>query len=120
MGANDSNKAANEMVDLFRDLVIEQLETRDKTDVCRIFSINPDGTYNIVIPPDERNVVSNIKSISSETLFAGDYAYILKIKNRLNNSLILTRIGPATDTKSSNASANVSGGSTIGVVDLRG
>ena len=93
--SSDGN-AANSLVGLIRDLINEELDKRDSTVVCQIASINADGTYNITIPPDDRNIASNIKSISPETLNVGDYAYLLKIQNKLNNSIILSRIGPMT------------------------
>lgn len=91
---SSNGDAANNLVGLIRDLIKEELDKRDSTIVCQIASVNADGTYNIMIPPDDRSITSNIKSISPETLNVGDYAYLLKIQNKLNNSIILSRIGP--------------------------
>lgn len=88
--------AAIELVGLIRDLIIEELNKRDNTDVCQIYSENADGTFNVTIPPDDRNIVRNVKSIAPDDLVQGDYAYIFKIKNKLNNSIILSKIGPST------------------------
>lgn len=90
---NGDGKAAVEMVGLIRDLIIEELNKRDSTEVCKIATVNSDGTYNILIPPDDRNVIRNVKSISPDKLEQGDVAYIYKFLGKLNNAIIIAKIG---------------------------
>ena len=85
--------AAAGMVDLIRELIQQELVKEDDTATCRIMACNPDGTYDITILPDMITVISSVKSISPENLKQGDYAYIYKFKNRLNNAIIIARVG---------------------------
>ena len=85
--------AAAGMVDLIRELIQQELVKEDDTATCRIMACNPDGTYDITILPDMITVISSVKSISLENLKQGDYAYIYKFKNRLNNAIIIARVG---------------------------
>ena len=94
--AADNVNVAKDMIGLIRDLIIEELNKRDSTEICQIAAVNSDGTYHITIPPDDRNIVRNVVSISPDELKQGDYAYIYKFLGKLNNAIILTRIGSGT------------------------
>lgn len=93
MGDNDMS-AANELVSLIRQLVGEELANKDRSDTCKIVAINNDGTYDAVIVPDEQVTLKRVKSLSPEKLRVGDHVYIYKFQNKLNNVIILTKIGP--------------------------
>ena len=87
------NHTVNNFVDILRDLIKEQIDKQDTTIMCKIVSVNQDGTYNVYVEPDERNIIHNIPSISPYTLKQDDYVYVYKIKNQLNNSFIIKRLG---------------------------
>ena len=93
MGEKSNTTAANNMVDLIRELIQQELIKEDNTATCRIMACNPDGSYDINVLPDMVTVVRSVKSISPENLKEGDYAYIFKFKNKLNNAVIIAKIG---------------------------
>ena len=92
MGKNQE-PIASSMVGFLRDLINEEIAKQDSTEICQITEDNGDGTYNIVLLPDEKVILSKVKSISPEALAIGEYAYIYKFKNQLNNAIILSRLG---------------------------
>ena len=92
MGKNDS-KTATELINLIRDIVTDELNKRDNTCVCQVIACNKDDTYNIAVIPDTKNVVTNVKSLALEKIKEGDYVYVYKFQNKLNNSIILARSG---------------------------
>lgn len=93
----DNTPAANAMIDLIRDLIVNELAKQDTTAVCKIISSNNDGSYNIVVFPDAITLISGVKSISPENFKAGEYAYIYKFRNKLNNAVIFAKIGGEAD-----------------------
>ena len=92
MSKNDS-KTATELINLIRDIILTELDKRDNTCVCQIVACNSDGTYNIVVIPDEQTVINGVKNVSPEVLKDGDYVYLYKFQNKLNNAIILTKLG---------------------------
>ena len=95
MGNNNrkNDTAATALVDLIRDIFYQEASKLDNTATCRIMSCNSDDTYDIAVLPDLTSVVRSVKSISPEKLVVGDYVYIYKFANRLNNAIILSKIG---------------------------
>ena len=93
MSGKSTKNAANNMVDLIRELIQQELIKEDNTATCRIMACNSDGSYDINVLPDMVTVIRSVKSISPENLKEGDYAYIFKFKNKLNNAVIITKIG---------------------------
>ena len=95
MGKRDDkdNKTALDLINLIKDLVTDELNKRDNTCVCQVVACNEDGTYNIFVVPDTRTVITNVKSMSLEVIKVGDYVYVYKIQNKLNNAIILARAG---------------------------
>ena len=95
MGKRDDkdNKTALDLINLIKDLVTDELNKRDNTCVCQVVACNEDGTYNIFVVPDTRTVITNVKSMSLEVIKVGDYVYVYKFQNKLNNAIILARAG---------------------------
>lgn len=95
MGKRDDkdNKTALDLINLIKDLVTDELNKRDNTCVCQVVACNEDGTYNIFVVPDTRTVITNVKSMSLEVIKIGDYVYVYKFQNKLNNAIILARAG---------------------------
>ena len=87
------DKTASDLVNIIREIVREELSHMDNTVVCQVASVNNDGTYDLYIVSDTKNIIHNISSISSAKLKAGDFVNVYKIKNQLNNSFILNKIG---------------------------
>lgn len=87
------DKTASDLVGIIRDIVREELAYKDNTIVCQIASVNTDGTYDLYIVSDMRNVIHNISSATSQELKVGDYVNVYKVKNQLNNAFILNKIG---------------------------
>ena len=92
--ARDDNKTAVELINLVRDIIINELDKRDNTCVCQVVTCNADGTYNLTVLPDTANIIRNVKSMSLEVLKVGDYVYVYKFQNKLNNAIILARSSP--------------------------
>lgn len=87
------DKTAGDLVNIIRDIVREELSHMDNTIVCQVASVNNDGTYDLYIVSDIKNIIHGISSISSAQLKVGDYVNVYKVKNQLNNSFILNKIG---------------------------
>ena len=73
--------------------IIEQ-QTKDMSSdaVCEISEVNEDGTLNIFILADKQTVLRNIVNASKFEFKPGDTALLYKIKNRLSNSFIITKL----------------------------
>lgn len=73
--------------------IIEQ-QTKDMSSdaVCEISEVNEDGTLNIFILPDKQTVLRNIVNASKFEFKPGDTALLYKIKNRLSNSFVITKL----------------------------
>jgi len=95
MGKKDTKNtlAATALVELMRDLIQQENLKRDATDTCCVRACNPDGTYDITVLPDTETVVKSVKSISPDNIRPGDYVYIFKFANKLNNAIIISKIG---------------------------
>lgn len=93
MGHKEDTVAATAMVELIRDLIKQESAKEDDTATCCIMACNPDGSYDITVLPDTITLVRSVKSITPENLKVGDYAYIFKFKNKLNNAVIFAKIG---------------------------
>ena len=93
--------AVNGMVDIIKEIVKDEINKQDNTILCRIAKVNDNGSYDVFIEPDDQNVITNIPSIVDFDLHQDDYVYVYKIRNQLNNSFIIKKIGdlatPLTD-----------------------
>lgn len=91
------DKGVAKFVDVIRDLVKNEVDKTDSTIVCKVVAKNKvstyDYTYDVYVEPDEMNIISGIQNASNSDIEVGDYVYLYKIKNQLNNSFIFKKIG---------------------------
>lgn len=85
------NKEAEQLVSLIREIVNEALGDRDTTTFCVVDTVNNDGTVDVYIPPDETIRIKQVRNASPFTLKPGDIAVLYKIRNKLNNSFIISK-----------------------------
>ena len=92
MGYDD--KAANELVDIIREVIKQELNKIDTTVLCQIEAIKGNDRYDVSIVPDNSTFIRNVVNMTKFDLQVGDYVYIYKIKNQLSNSFICYNIIP--------------------------
>lgn len=85
------------LVDVLKDLVREEYRTKDTTAICQVAEANEDGTYNLYVLPDTTNAIKNIPTITPYALSEGQFCYIYKIQNNLNNCFIIKKAGLVTE-----------------------
>lgn len=90
-----NNNNATDFLDLINSMIEDKLSKMDQVDICQIVS-NDNGTnrYNIKLISDGDTVIHDVINCSKFSFSAGDYAYILKIKNQLNNAIIIGANNP--------------------------
>ena len=73
---------AEQLIDLIREIVREEVKKQDNTVPCIVDSVNDDGTVNLCILPDLDTVINRIlNQITSIVVKAIRFYYIkLKIK----------------------------------------
>ena len=91
MSKGNETREAGDFVNVVRDIVRQELTTRDATAIAIVESINQDDTLNLYILPDMNNVVRNIINQSKYTFYPGDTALVYLIGNRLSNSFIIAK-----------------------------
>lgn len=92
MGASD--RAANELVDVIREVIKQELSKTDSTILCQIKAKKDDDHYDVSIVPDDQTLLRNVTNMTKFDLEVGDYVYVYKIKNQLNNCFICYKILP--------------------------
>ena len=58
-----------------------------------VYGINSDGTCNLYIPPDVKNIVTNVANKSGNVLNIGDSVELCTKNGKLNNSWIAVKHG---------------------------
>lgn len=90
---NIDMQTAVELVDLIRSIVRSELNTKDSTVLGQIVQMNVDGSYDLYIEPDMNTVVHGMGVIAGmPQLNPGDYVYVYKIENKLQNAFIIRKI----------------------------
>lgn len=84
-------KSANNLVNIIRELVRQELAEQDNLILCQVETVNDDGTCDVYIVPDYDNIIHGIPNKFGFALKQKDYVQVLRIKNQLSNSLILCR-----------------------------
>lgn len=92
MGATD--KAANELVDVIREVIRQEINRLDSTILCQVQAIKGDDHYDVSIVPDDKTYLRNVVNMTKFDLSVGDYVYVYKIKNQLSNCFICYKITP--------------------------
>lgn len=77
-----------------------------------IYAVNNDGTCNIYIPPDTKNIATNIPNKSGELLQIGDSVEVCTKNGKLNNAWIALKHGSSSTKLFDNI--NVANDATIG------
>lgn len=81
-----------QLISLIRELVKEETRGIDRSIICEVESVNPDGTVNIKLLSDESTILYNIPNGSGYSFESGDYAVLYKIGNALNNAFIFNKV----------------------------
>ena len=82
--------SADKLINTVKAIIKDELNNRDATILCKVSSINTDGTYNVCVEPDEDNIIHNIPALSNaQTYYIGQPVWVYKIRNQLNNAFIL-------------------------------
>lgn len=80
---------AEQLVDLIREIVREEVKKQDSTVPCIVDSVNDDGTINLCILPDLDTVIGRIHNPNHIDCQEGDTVLLYKVKNQINNSFII-------------------------------
>lgn len=88
-----ADDSANQLVNLIREIVREEVAKLDKTSIGRINSVNNDGTVNLVVLPDTNTQVNNVLNGTAQTLKSGDLVVLYKINNNISNAFVITKYG---------------------------
>ena len=88
-----TDDSANQLVNLIREIVREEVAKLDRTSIGRVNSVNTDGTVNLVILPDTNTQVNNVLNGTTQTLKSGDLVVLYKINNNISNSFVITKYG---------------------------
>lgn len=91
-----SISAANELVDLVKELVSQELEKRDTVMVYTVYSVNEaNGTYNLYLDTELRldgsqpSLITNIPNSTSMTYRPGDHVYVMRVRNQIAQAFII-------------------------------
>lgn len=88
------SKAANELVDIIRGIVQEEISKKDSTMLCRVKEKKDDNHYDLIVVPDQENIIHNVTNMTKFDLKDGDYVYVYQINGQLNNSFICYKLLP--------------------------
>lgn len=79
---------ANQMVDLIREIIREEIKKQDSSELCIVDSVNTDGTLNVKLLTDDEGLLENITNGTPFEFNSGDYAILYKLKNSLGNCFV--------------------------------
>ena len=85
------NDSANQLVQLIREIVREELKDKDSTALFIVRQKNSNETYNISVYPDLDTVFYNIPNASKYDFDVGDMGVLYKLNNKPNNSFIINK-----------------------------
>lgn len=85
--------SAQDLVALVREVVREELSSRDSTVLGQVVQKNTNGSYDLYIEPDHEIVIHDIMPLFRDVILnVGDFVYVYKFHNQLSNSVILTKL----------------------------
>lgn len=90
----EKETAANDLVDIFREIVRQELSKTDSTILCQVKQKRDDVHYDLAIVPDEQASLKNIPNMTGFGLESGDYVYVFKIRNSTSNCFIVSKVIP--------------------------
>lgn len=85
-------KAADEMVDVIREIIKQENAKRDATILCQVVDKVGDDVYNLAIVPDKNVAIKGVPNMTKFNLEIGDYCYVYKIQNNIANAFICYKI----------------------------
>lgn len=80
---------AEQLVDLIREIVREEVRKQDNTVPCIVNSVNEDNTVDLCILPDLDTVIKQIPNPNRIDCCEGDTVLLYKVRNQINNSFII-------------------------------
>lgn len=80
---------AEQLVDLIREIVREEVGKQDNTVPCIVNSVNEDNTVDLCILPDLDTVIKQIPNPNRIDCREGDTVLLYKVRNQINNSFII-------------------------------
>ena len=85
--------SAQDLVALVREVVREELSSRDSTVLGQVVQKNTNGSYDLYIEPDHEIVIHDVMPLFRDVILnVGDFVYVYKFHNQLSNSIILTKL----------------------------
>ena len=98
--AFDDNRIPMEFLEVINSIIDDRLAGLDKVEICQIVSDDDgSGTYDIKLLSDEETVIRDVVNCTDFSFTNGEYAYIIKIKNKLSNSIIIGSNSPKITSK---------------------
>lgn len=83
---------AQNLVELVRSLIKEELAKQDNTEFCQIVNVNElTGNLDIILFSDPDTILPNISNASKYTFKTGDTGVLFKMGNQLNNCFVITK-----------------------------
>lgn len=89
----DEKFVADSMVDIIRGIVREEINKTDSTLLCRVKNIYSENAVDVIPVSDKTLILHNIPNMTKYDLNIGDYVYIYRINNQLDNSFVCYVLG---------------------------
>lgn len=89
----DEKLLADNMVDIIRGIVREEINKTDSTILCQVKNIRSDNSADMIPVSDRSLILKNIPNMTKFSLSVGDYVYLYKINNQLDNSFVCYVLG---------------------------
>lgn len=103
---SSSENAANEFVDILRDVVKQEFSKKDSTMLCQVKQKKSGNHYDLSILPGDQVSLKNVANMTRYDLKVGDYVYVYAIRNQFSNCFILYKITPPWEESEETASAS--------------
>lgn len=101
----DEKFVADSMVDIIRGIVREEINKTDSTLLCRVKNIYSENAVDVIPVSDKTLILHNIPNMTKYDLNIGDYVYIYRVNNQLDNSFVCYVLGKNPVERSYNVSA---------------
>ena len=85
-------KAADDMVDIIKEIVQQEIKKLDTTVLCEIASQVDDSHYDVYVVPDRNTKITNVENMTKYDLQPGDYCYVYKVQNNFRHSFICYKL----------------------------
>lgn len=89
----DEKFVADSMVDIIRGIVREEINKTDSTLLCCVKNIYSENAVDVIPVSDKTLILHNIPNMTKYNLNIGDYVYIYKVNNQLDNSFVCYVLG---------------------------